>query len=187
MHVAAIYPPQAEKEVLAAAGEAMSDTSVSPTDRAIAEKIGQDRVPAARGRIVRQRSFGNGRKTRAVLRESDDRYMLYVTGAPEEVMRLSAETPPDLKAAIENEARKGHRLVAVAEKPVPPTERDAPFDRLEQGLKLTGTDRHRGPAARRGEGGRGPVATGRRPDGHGDRGPSGDRPGDRFQSGHQSG
>ncbi len=48
MRVAAIYPPQAEKEVLAAAGEAMSDTSVSPTDRAIAEKIGQDQVPATR-------------------------------------------------------------------------------------------------------------------------------------------
>ncbi len=29
-------------------------------------------------------------------------------------------------------------MVAVAEKPVPPSEKDAPFDRLEQGLKLTG-------------------------------------------------
>ncbi len=80
MRVAAVYPPQAEKEVLAAAGEAMSDTSVSPTDRAIAEKIGQDGVPAAGGRIVRQRSFGNGRKTRAVLRESDGGYRLYRDG-----------------------------------------------------------------------------------------------------------
>jgi Ca2+-transporting ATPase len=138
MRVAAVYPPPEEKKVLAAAGEAMSDTSVSPTDRAIAEKIGQDRVPAAGGLIVRQRSFGNGRKTRAVLRENVGRYTLYVTGAPEEVLRLSAATPPEVNAAIEDEARKGHRLVAVAEKPVQPTERDAPFDRLEQGLKLTG-------------------------------------------------
>jgi P-type Ca2+ transporter type 2C len=138
MHVAAIYPPGAEKEVLAAAVEAMSDTSVSPTDRAIAEKIGQDRVPPSRGRIVRQRSLGNGRKTRAVLRESAGRYWLYVTGAPEEVIRLSAGMPPGVKAALENEARKGHRVVAVAEKPVPLPEKDAPFDRLEQGLDLVG-------------------------------------------------
>jgi Ca2+-transporting ATPase len=111
MRVASVFPPHVEKEVLAAAGEAMSDTSVSPTDRAIAEKIGQDQVPAARDRIVRQRSFGNGRKTRAVLRESGGRYTLYVTGAPEEVIRLSAGAPPGVQAALENEARKGHRVV----------------------------------------------------------------------------
>ena len=138
MRVAAIFPPHAEKEVLAAAGEAMSDTSVSPTDRAIAEKIGQGQVPAARDRIVRQRSFGNGRKTRAVLRESGGLYTLFVTGAPEEVIRLSDGAPPGVHDALENEARKGHRVVAVAEKSVSPAETDAPFSTLEQGLKLTG-------------------------------------------------
>jgi Ca2+-transporting ATPase len=138
MRVAAIYPPAAEKTVLAAAGEAMSDTSVSPTDRAIAEKIQQVQVPASGSRIVRQRSFGTGRKTRAVLRESGDRYTLYVTGAPEEIISLSDETLPDIQTALDNEARKGHRVVAVAEKLVSPADRDAPFDRLEQGLKLAG-------------------------------------------------
>jgi P-type Ca2+ transporter type 2C len=138
MHVASVYPPYAEKKILAAASEAMSDTSVSPTDQATFDKIGQDHIPPATRRIVRQRSFGNGRKTRGVLRESDGGYILYVMGAPEEVIRLSAETPPGIYAAIENEARRGHRLIAVAEKPIPPYEKDAPFDRLEQGLKLVG-------------------------------------------------
>jgi len=138
MRVAAVYPPDAENKVLTAAGEAMSDTSVSPTDQAIAEKIRRDQVPAAGDRLVRQRSFGNGRKTRAVLRESEGRYALYVTGAPEEVIRLSAGSSPDMQTSLENEARKGHRVVAVAEKSVSPAEKDAPFSALEQGLKLTG-------------------------------------------------
>ena len=110
-----MYPPYKEKEVLAAAGEALSDTLTSPTDRAIAERYDQERLPPAAGRIVRQRSFGNGRKTRAVLRENRGAYELYLTGAPEEVLKASQDTPPGIYAALENEARKGRRVVAVRE------------------------------------------------------------------------
>lgn len=138
MRVASVYPPNEQKEVLAAAGEAMSDTSVSPTDYAIAENILHDDVPAASDRIVRHRTFGNGRKTRAVLREGGGHYMLYVTGAPEEVISLSRETPPGMHAMLESEARKGHRVVAVAEKAVSPDEKDEPFSVLEQGMRLVG-------------------------------------------------
>ncbi len=138
MHVASVYPPYKEKEVLAAAGEALSDTSTSPTDRAIAERYSQERLPPAAGLIVRQRSFGNGRKTRAVLRENRGTYELYLTGAPEEVIKASQDTPPGIYAALENEARKGRRVVAVAQKTIPPGEKDAPFSTLEQGMKMEG-------------------------------------------------
>ena len=138
MHVAAVYPPYQEKGVLAAACASMSDTSIAPTDRAIAERCGADHLPPAPGAIVRQRSFGDGRKTRSVLRQEDGRLTLYVIGAPEEVIRASQATPPGVQAALENEARKGRRVIAVAEKEVAPAEKDAPFPALEAGLKTVG-------------------------------------------------
>ncbi|MGA9141640.1 MAG: cation-transporting P-type ATPase [Methanocella sp.] len=138
MHVASVYPPYKEKEVLATAGSAMSETSTSPTDRAIAEKYDEVHLPPAAGRIVRQRSFGNGRKTRAVLREHPGTYELYLTGAPEEVIKASQETPPGTYAALENEARKGRRVVAVAQKAVQSGEKDEPFSALEQGMNMVG-------------------------------------------------
>ncbi|OPY26833.1 MAG: Copper-exporting P-type ATPase B [Methanocella sp. PtaU1.Bin125] len=138
MHVASVYPPDKEKDVLASAAGALSDTSASPTDRAIAERFGQAGLPPAAGRIVRQRSFGNGRKTRAVLRADGGTYELYLTGAPEEVARASQDLPPGVTAVLEGEARKGRRVVAVARKTVPPGEKDAPFASLEQGMTLQG-------------------------------------------------
>jgi Ca2+-transporting ATPase len=138
MHVASIYPPHKEKDVLATAGSAMSETSTSPTDRAIAEKYDEEHLPPVTGRIVRQRSFGNGLKTRAVLREERGAYELYLTGAPEEVIKASLDTPPGTYAVLENEARKGRRVVAVARKAIPPGDRDAPFQTLEQGMDMTG-------------------------------------------------
>ena len=145
MHVAAVYPPYREKEVVAAAAETLSDTAVSPTDRAIRAKVGAsvdahaDHVPPAARDIVRQRSFGDGRKTRALLRARDDGgYELFVTGAPEEVMRGSKEMPPGIQAALENEARKGRRVVAIAKRPVPPEEKDRPFAELERDMALVG-------------------------------------------------
>jgi Ca2+-transporting ATPase len=138
MHVVSVYPPYAEREVLQAAAAALSDTSVSPTDRAIEDRIAGAGLPPAAGPIVRQRSMGDGRKTRSLVREEGGALELYVAGAPEEVIRSSDELPPGVHAALENEARKGRRVVAVAKKALPRDQRDAAFEDIERGLTLVG-------------------------------------------------
>jgi hypothetical protein len=64
----------------------MTDLSLSITDRAIIEWAEAHHIPPDAGRIIRERSFGDGRKTRTVIRERDGAGELFMIGAPEEVL-----------------------------------------------------------------------------------------------------
>jgi P-type Ca2+ transporter type 2C len=132
MTVADVYPP--EMGVLRAAVNSMAGIALSPTDRAIVEKAGME----AEGEVVRERGFDPGRKTRAVLRRMPSGLELFLTGAPEQVLKSSREPRPDMEKALESEASRGRRVVGVAKKSVQESEMGMPLDELEKSMDVVG-------------------------------------------------
>ena len=138
MRVASVFPEGAEGQALAAARSAMTELSLSITDRAILEAALARSIPAPGGRVVKERSFDRGRKTRAVIRESDGRATLFLMGAPEEVLAALAGDPREAAGAMDQEAALGRRLIGVAHRDLLPGEAARPVGELEQGLTLDG-------------------------------------------------
>jgi Ca2+-transporting ATPase len=123
MKVVDVFPPGGR--VLDAAIESMTDISLSPTDRAIADRAGEAGFTAL-GEVVRERSFDPERKTRALLRRTPGGLCLVLTGAPEQVLKSSSAPRPDIEHAVASEASKGRRVVAVATKKVPESPEPCP-------------------------------------------------------------
>ncbi|MDD1667593.1 MAG: cation-transporting P-type ATPase [Methanomicrobiales archaeon] len=138
MRVAAVFPPQAAAQVLAAARAAMTDLSLSITDRAVTEAAEARALPPPAGRVVKERSFDRERKTRAVLREGDGKATLFLIGAPEEVLAAVAGDTGGAAAALAREAALGRRVIAVAHRDLGPGETARPVGELERGLVLDG-------------------------------------------------
>ncbi|HTY52237.1 MAG TPA: cation-transporting P-type ATPase [Methanomicrobiales archaeon] len=138
MRVAAVLPEDRAGQVLAAARAGMTDLSLSITDRAIAEAADALRIPPGPGKVVKERSFDSGRKTRAVVRENDGESTLYLSGAPEEVLAKVTGGPGEAAAALAREAALGRRVIAVAHRPLGPADTTRPVGELEQGLLFDG-------------------------------------------------
>lgn len=138
MRVVAISPGQNAASVLAAARAAMTDLSLSITDRAIAEAAEARSIPPTPGRVVRERSFDRGRKTRAVIRELDGKTDLSLIGAPEEVLAGVTGDTREAAEALAREAALGRRVIAVAHRELDPRDVSRPFMELERGLILDG-------------------------------------------------
>jgi Ca2+-transporting ATPase len=138
MRVVAIFPGQDAGSVLASARAAMTDLSLSITDRAISEAADVRSIPPGPGRVVKERSFDRGRKTRAVIREPDGKPVLYLIGAPEEVLALVAGDTRETAGALGREAALGRRVIAVAHRDLDSGDPSRPFEELEQGLVLDG-------------------------------------------------
>lgn len=131
------YPPGRERDILEAAAASMTGISMSPTDRAIAEKAGASGVEAE-GDVVRERSFDPVKKTRAILRRTPGGLELFLIGAPEQVLKSSREPRPDLERALAAETAKGRRVIAVAKKRVPEGQANGPLDELEKDMEVVG-------------------------------------------------
>ena len=138
MSVVSAYPPDREKDVLAGASGALTEMSLLPTDRAIAERAHELGASAASGEVVRERGFGDGRKTKAVLRRADEGLTLTMSGSPEEIFGLAGGDLAAFQAELESQTGQGRRVIAVAEKAVAPGDRDKDFAALEKGVAVTG-------------------------------------------------
>jgi P-type Ca2+ transporter type 2C len=138
MRVVAIFPGQDAGSVLASARAAMTDLSLSFTDRAISEAADARSIPPGPGRVVKERSFDRGRKTRAVIREPDGKAVLFLIGAPEEVLGCVTGDTREAAMALAREAALGRRVIAVAHRDLDSGDTSRPFDELEQGLVLDG-------------------------------------------------
>jgi Ca2+-transporting ATPase len=137
MSVVSTYPQGRVKDVLAGAAAALTEMSLLPTDRAIADKARQLGAFAS-GEVVRERGFGDGRKTKAVLRQADEGLKLTMSGSPEEVFGLAGGGLAAFQAELESQTIQGRRVIAVAEKAVAPDARDKDFAVLEQGVTVVG-------------------------------------------------
>jgi len=138
MRVATVFPEGDSARVLRSARSAMTDLSDSITDRAIISAADTQLIPADSGRILRERSFETGKKTRAVIRDHDGSLVLSVIGAPEEVLAGVSGDTSQVAAALAQETARGRRVVAVSHRAVNPAERDIPFAALERDLILDG-------------------------------------------------
>lgn len=138
MKVAAVIPAEKEREILGAAMSSMTGISLAQTDRAIVERAAELGIPVDDGKPVSERTFGDGRNTRAILRAGNGDGVLYVAGAPEEIVaRLHAEGAP-IMVAVNAEAEKGRRVIAVAHRKVDPSQFTLPFEELEKSLEIDG-------------------------------------------------
>jgi P-type Ca2+ transporter type 2C len=136
MQVALLYPQDEETRALRVGVGALTEMSLSPTDRVILEKAGESGIKS-RGKILRERGFEGNRRTKVVLRAQDDNIWLSVIGAPEEILR-SFSVDPAYEEALRNETAKGRRVIAVAEKTVRAEDVNLPFSELESEFDFVG-------------------------------------------------
>jgi Ca2+-transporting ATPase len=130
MQVVQVYPRKEEARTLSAAAAALTEMSLSPTDRAILERAHALGVKTNFGNVIHERGFQIGKRTKAVLRERNGDFILSTIGAPEEILSTSSDN--DLFGQeLKNEAEKGRRVIGVAEKTIPAEEADMPLSELE--------------------------------------------------------
>lgn len=139
MRVVSVYPKEREIQIFNAAHAATTEISLDPTDESILERVRELKLERRTfGEIARERSFGNGRKTRSILYRSNNGLELFMSGSPEEVLGLSKYVSKEMEDTLTNETEKGRRVIAVAKKLVARSEEDLPFPDLERGLDLAG-------------------------------------------------
>jgi len=138
MRVASVLPEEREEEVLKAAWEALTELSLTPTDKAIADKASELGLATSRGELVRERSFGDHKKTKSVVRRVEGNLKIVITGAPEEILPLTKGDRAGIDSLLEGEAAKGRRVIAVAQRFLSSNELDASFSDIEKNLDFVG-------------------------------------------------
>jgi Ca2+-transporting ATPase len=138
MRVVSVYPDNEEDQVLRLARSAMTDLSISITDRAILERADALDIPPDTGRILGERSFGDGRKTRMVIRERTGTRELFIIGAPEEVLGRVTGNLMGAQDALARETARGRRVIAIARRTLLPTDLESSLEMLERGLVFVG-------------------------------------------------
>jgi len=138
MEVVSLFPKGEDLKILKSALAGLTEISLSPTDKAILEKAEELKIERNFDKIIRERSFGNHRQTRAILREVNSNFELSVIGAPEEILSLTKDKNSEIEKELEKETKKGRRLIAIAKKRILPEERNLPFSDLERDLNFIG-------------------------------------------------
>ncbi len=136
MRVVAVLPQDQDARIIRTALGALTEMSLSPTDKAILDKAAELKIETNRGTVLRERSFDRERKTRTLLRKMDDNLVLSIAGAPEEILNLSPHPDLSLKKELEAEAEKGRRVIAVGQRTISYDQKDQPIDRLENDLEF---------------------------------------------------
>jgi Ca2+-transporting ATPase len=137
MQVVQVYPFKEETRTLSAAAAALTEMSLSPTDKAILEKAQALKIKMSYGKIIRERGFQPGKRTKTVLRQNNGSFVLSAIGAPEEIQTSQGEDDI-FKEELKNEAEKGRRIIGVAEKTVSAEEAELPLSELEGNWDFVG-------------------------------------------------
>ena len=132
MEIVAIYPAN-EREVLVTAAAGLPEFPTSPLDRAIQARTVELAITENVSTLVSERDFGDGRKTRAIVRKTPEGFELVLSGAPEEVFSMCPDLPPDAPDQLKAETAKGRRVIAVASRRLAPGE-------FAEGSGVTETD-----------------------------------------------
>ncbi|VVB50722.1 Copper-exporting P-type ATPase B [uncultured archaeon] len=139
MKIAGFYPADKEKEILEIALISLTEYSLSPLDYEIKNKARELKIDGAplKLKVVRQRNFGDGRKTKAVIRENAG-HELILSGAPEEIFGVCFNISKNIKAALSNEVENGRRVIAIAYKKLEPGEKSLDFNEIEKQMNFAG-------------------------------------------------
>jgi len=138
LKVVSLFPAGDKKEIIETALASLTDVSLSPIDQAILDYADKEGIKMGSGGIIKERSFGDARKTRALLRERSGGMELFASGAPEEIFSLSRGDVEAAEKELQNETTKGRRMIAVARKDVRAGEENLPFEKLEKNLNFAG-------------------------------------------------
>ncbi|WXG44142.1 MAG: cation-transporting P-type ATPase [Promethearchaeati archaeon SRVP18_Atabeyarchaeia-1] len=138
LHIATVFPKNEERRIIDAAIGALDELSMSPIDDAVLSKAKEMKIKPSLGAIIRERIFDGNRKTKTILRESKRGLEIYMTGAPEEVLKLSRGGASRFEEELEKQAGEGRRVIAIAHRSIMAPERDLPFTELEKDLDLDG-------------------------------------------------
>jgi Ca2+-transporting ATPase len=130
MQVVQVYPRKEETRTLSAAAAALTEMSLSPTNKAILERARELGVQTNFGNVIHERGFQIGKRTKSVLREKNGGFMLSTIGAPEEILSASSDND-SFGEELKNEAEKGRRVIGVAEKAISAEEAELPCSELE--------------------------------------------------------
>ncbi len=138
MKIASFYPAEKGKEIIEIALGSITEYSLSPLEQEIKNKASELKMDAALLKVVRQRNLGNGRKTKAVIRENGQGYELFLSGAPEEIFGVCFNISKNIKAALSNEVENGRRVIAIAYKKLAPGEESLDFNEIEKEMNFAG-------------------------------------------------
>jgi len=137
MKIIAFYPADKGKEIIEIALGSMTEYSLSPLEQEIKNKAGEMKIDATLPKVVRQRNLGNGRKTKAVIRENAG-YEIFLSGATEEIFGVCSNISKDIKIALSNETEKGRRVIAISCKKLTPQEKNLDFVQIEKEMNFAG-------------------------------------------------
>ncbi|MDD5341259.1 MAG: cation-transporting P-type ATPase [Patescibacteria group bacterium] len=137
MHVASVFPENKQEEILLAAYLATTEISLTPTDSAIIQKAKELKLDNL-GEIISERNFGNDRKTKGVLRENNNKFFLYESGAPEEVLAMCRDGFDEIRKALQRETERGRRVIGVAKKEINASDKNKSVGELEKNLEFVG-------------------------------------------------
>jgi Ca2+-transporting ATPase len=138
MKVVSVFPTENAKQIIESAFFALTEISLTPTDKAIIAKAKDLKLTKIKGQILREHSFDNTRKTKSVLRKINNQLNLLVIGAPEEIFKICQDDKNEFAKILQAEAQKGRRVIAIAQKEISSQEQNLPFVKLEQKLNLVG-------------------------------------------------
>jgi len=137
MKIISLYPDN-KKEIIEKALGSISQYSLSPMEQEIKNKAIELKITNIPPEIVRQRNFGNGRKSKSVISKKENEYELFTSGAPEEIFTMCRDINNDIKNGLTEQTSKGRRVIAVAYKILTPAERNLDFTKLEKDLNFAG-------------------------------------------------
>jgi Ca2+-transporting ATPase len=137
MSIGGIYPEQKQSDVIESAYMAITGLSSTPMDEAIKKKALELGARKEKN-IMRERSFGDGRKTKSIVRSDGTEATLYISGSPEEVLGLCKGSNDDALINIDLETEKGRRVIAVGKKIIPEGNVNKSFNELEKDIDFVG-------------------------------------------------
>jgi Ca2+-transporting ATPase len=137
MKIASLYPDN-EREIIKKAFCSVSQYSFSPIEQVIRSKAAELKIEKACQEAVRQRDFGNGRKTKSIIRKNHIGYELFTIGAPEEIFAGCRSVSADVVAEFTDQTSKGRRVIAVAHKKITSDKMGPDFAELEKEMDFVG-------------------------------------------------
>ncbi len=138
MKIALTYPANQMAKIIETAVATISDYSTTTLDLEIKNKAKELKIDQSTGEILRQRNFGDGRKTKTVIQKINSIDRLIIIGAPEEIFSACTSIPAEVKKVLTKETSKGRRVIALATKNLSSNQLKTNFVELEKNLELIG-------------------------------------------------
>lgn len=138
MKIVSFYPNDNKEAIIEKALCSISQYSLLPMEEEIKNKAAELKIDKSLPEAIRQRDFGNGRKSKAVIRKNGNEYELFTSGAPEEIFTICSGINDNIRNELAEQTSKGRRVIAIAFKKIIPDEKNFDLAQLEKELDFVG-------------------------------------------------